>query len=155
MEFFRLVSSAFARMEKTPIVPNTPIDSNELKTKIRYYAKKLDVINKMNEWTKIHKIIENFERDIEAKKDKIDYYLLNLDLVTKELSITPYKKNEDQLANAEYSRLEQKMIEANEERDIVLVSADTTRELRKGYPNYFMDSKQFLNKLNQYIKDED
>lgn len=150
MDFFRLVSSAFANMENTPIVPNTPVDRNELKKQIQSLAKQLKVVKKMSEWAKIHKIIESFE---EGTKDKFDFYLLNLDLTTKELRISAYKKSQEEIANSEYSRLEEQMLRGKEDRDIVLVSADTTKELRKAYPNYFLDTKKFINKLSEYFKE--
>ncbi len=150
MDFFKLVSSAFANMEKTSIVPNTPTDKNELRKQVQALAKQLKVVKKMNEWTRIHKIIENFEKDT---KDKFDFYLLNLDLVTKELKISAYKKSQEEFANSEYSRLEEIMLKNKEDRDIVLVSADTTKELRKAYPNYFLDTKEFTNQLSEYFKE--
>ncbi|MBI4114823.1 MAG: RelA/SpoT domain-containing protein, partial [Candidatus Niyogibacteria bacterium] len=135
-DFFRLVSSAFAVMEKTPIVPETPTDKQELLVNMQALARKLKVVKKMNEWTKIHKVIEDFEKE---KGTKYDFYLLNLNLATKELGITAYKKSQAEVANSEYSKHEERMIKNNEDRDIVLVSAATTRELRKAYPNYFLD----------------
>lgn len=150
MDFFRLVSSAFANMENMPIVPNTPKDKDELRNQIQTLARKLKVVKKMTEWTRIHKIIENFEKE---SKDKYDFYLLNLNLTTKELSISAFKKSQEEYATSEYSKLEEIMIKNNEDRDIVLVSADTTKELRKAYPNYFLDAKEFITKLNEYFKD--
>ena len=149
-DFFRLVSSAFANMEATPIVPGTPSETSELKDKIQSLAKKLKVVRKMNEWAKIHKIIENFEK---GAKEKFDFYLLNLDLTTKELKISAYRKSQEEFANSEYSKHEERMIANNEDRDIVLVSAETTRELRRAYPNYFLDTKEFVNKLSEYFQE--
>ncbi|OGI19340.1 MAG: hypothetical protein A3J06_01295 [Candidatus Moranbacteria bacterium RIFCSPLOWO2_02_FULL_48_19] len=150
MDFFKLVSSAFANMENMPIVPGTPTDKSELRKRIQALAKQLKVVKKMNEWAKIHKIIEKFE---EGTKDKFDFYLLNLDLTTKELQISAYKRSQEEFANSEYSRLEERMFKNKEDRDIVLVSADTTRELKKAYPNYFLDTKEFISKLSEYFKE--
>lgn len=151
MEFFKLVSSAFANMEKSPIVPNTPTGEGELRKQIQVLAKKLKVVKKMNEWPRFHKIIEDFEK---GNKEKFDFYLLNLDLQSKELQIKAYKKSQEELANSEYSKLEERMIRNKEDRDIVLVSAETTKELRKAYPNYFLDSREFVNVLNTYFQQE-
>lgn len=41
----------------------------------------------------------------------------------------------------------------NEDRDIVLVSAETMKELRKAYPNYFLDTKEFIETLKEYLGD--
>lgn len=149
MDFFKLVSSAFASMENTPIVPNTPSDKEELRKQVQALAGQLKVVRKMNEWARIHRIIENFEKEA---KDKFDFYLLNLDLTTRELKISAFKKSQEEFANSEYSKLEEKMLKNKEDRDIVLVSADTAKELRKAYPNYFLDTKEFVNQLNEYFK---
>ncbi|MBI3627821.1 MAG: RelA/SpoT domain-containing protein [Candidatus Sungbacteria bacterium] len=149
MDFFRLVSSAFANMENTPSVPNTPTDKAELREQVQALARQLKVVKKMNEWARIHKIIENFEKEA---KDKFDFYLLNLDLTTRELKISAFKKSQEEFANSEYSKLEERMLKNKEDRDIVLVSADTAKELRKAYPNYFLDTKEFVNQLNEYFK---
>lgn len=149
MDFFRLVSSAFANMENTPAVPNTPTDKTQLREQVQTLARQLKVVKKMNEWARIHKIIENFEKET---KDKFDFYLLNLDLTTRELKISAFKKSQEELANSEYSKLEERMLKDKEDKDIVLVSADTTKELRKAYPNYFLDTREFVNQLNEYFK---
>lgn len=148
-DFFKLTGSAFASMENMPTVPNTPTDRTAIRNQLQTLAGKLKVVKKMSEWTRIHKIIENFEKDA---KNKFDFYLLNLDLLTKELKISAYTKSQEEFANSEYSRLEERMLKNNEDRDIVLVSADTTKELRKAYPNYFLDTKEFVNKLNEFFK---
>ena len=149
MNFFKLVSSAFANIEKKPIVPDTPSDSEELRRQIQELAKQLKVVKKMNEWTRFHKIIEDFERD---SKEKFAFYLLNLNLTTRELQISVFKQSQEELANSEYSKFEERMLANKEDRDIVLVSADTTKELRKAYPNYFLDTNEFINKLNHYFQ---
>ncbi len=56
------------------------------------------------------------------------------------------------MANSEYSKHEERMLANKEDRDIVLVSAETTKELKKAYPNYFLDSREFVNVLNNYFK---
>lgn len=149
MDFFRLVSSAFANMEKMPIVPDTPSDNTQLRKQIQDLARQLKVVKKMNEWTRAHKIIEDFEK---GTKEKYGFYLLNLDLATRELQISAFKQPQEELANSQYAKLEERMLKNKEDRDIVLVSADTNKELRKAYPNYFLDTKEFINKLHQYFE---
>lgn len=152
IDFFKLVSSAFAYMESVPLVPDTPIDQKELKNQIQELSGKLKVAKKMREWTRFHKSIEVFEKN---SKVKYDFYLLNLDLGTRETQITGYFKNQEELANSEYSKHEERML-ANKEkdRDIVLVSAETIKELRKAYPNYFLDAREFIKVLNTYFKNQ-
>lgn len=151
MDFFRLVSSVFANIEGTAIIPGTPQDPKELKKSVQTLAGKLKVVRKMNEWTRIHKIIERFEKD---NKTPYAYYLLNLNLTTKELQIAAFEKDQEELANSEYSKQEERMLANKEDRDIVLVSAETTKELKKAYPNYFLDTREFVNILSVYFKEE-
>lgn len=148
MDFFRLVSSVFAIAENMPTVPNTPLEKKDLYVAVIYLAKKLDVVKKMNEWARIHKIIEGFEKE---NPKKFDYYLLDLDLRTKELKINGFTKDQEEVANSEYSRREERMLRNREDKDIVLVSAETTKELRKAYPNYFLDTKEFIQALKGYL----
>lgn len=150
MDFFRLVSSVFAIAENMPTVPKTPENKEELYAEVVRLAKELDVVKKMNEWARIHKIIEGFEKE---NPKKFDYYLLDLDLRTKELKISAFTKDQEELANSEYSKREERMLNNNEDKDIVLVSAETTKELRKAYPNYFLDTKEFINALNLCLGD--
>ena len=49
-EFFRLVSSAFARLENCPCVSGTPTDEKELYSQIKKQAKELNVVEKMKGW---------------------------------------------------------------------------------------------------------
>ncbi len=147
-DFFRLVSSVFAMEEGMPAVPATPKESEELHRIVNHLAKKIGVFEKMGEWARIHKIIEGFEKE---NPKKIDYYLLDLNLKTKELEITGYTKDQEERANNEYSMREERMIRNSEDKDIVLVSAETSKELRKAYPNYFLDTKEFIRVLRDCL----
>jgi ppGpp synthetase/RelA/SpoT-type nucleotidyltranferase len=148
MDFFKLISSVFAIAENVPTVPNTPQDKEELYTAVAHLAKKLEVVKKMNEWARIHKIIEDFEKE---NPKKFDYYLLDLDLRTKALKISGFTKDQEETANSEYSKREERMLNNKEDKDIVLVSAETTKELRKAYPNYFLDTKEFIQALRSFL----
>ena len=50
----------------------------------------------------------------------------------------------------DYARVEKK-IYGKKEYDAVLVGADTTKDLKKAYPNYFLDTKEFINHLNKIL----
>lgn len=146
MDFFRLISSAFAKIENCPCVPNTPIDEKELYLQIKKKESELNVIKKMNGWANGIKL---FEQEVRSKS-KVQYFLLELDIVGEKLNITGYTKNQEQKAIEDYSKSE-KRNQGNKEYDVVLVGADTTADLRKAYPNYFVDSKEFLQNLEKII----
>ncbi len=143
--FFKLVSSAFAKIEKCPPVPDTPNDDKILYLQIKEAEKKLQVIKKMEQWTKSIRLFET------AKKPNSHFFLLELDYLQEKLSISSYPKNEEEKAISDYNRAE-KVYRGMKEYDVVLVGADDTGDLRKAYPNYFVDTKEFLDYLKKILK---
>ena len=148
MEFFRLVSTAFAKMENCPPVPNTPTDEKDLNSQIKKKEEELNVIKKMTGWGTAIRV---FEQEMKATAKKVQFFLLELDIVGEKLNFTSYTKNQEEKAIAAYSEAE-KRYKGKKEYDVVLVGADTTTDLRKAYPNYFVDSREFVEYLQKIIK---
>ena len=144
MEFFRLVSSAFAIDENTPLVPNTPTDKNELYSQIRKMEAELQVIKIMGGWTQAIRVFEEASR----KKPNLQFFLLELDIGGEKLNITGYTKGQEEKAISDYAQAEKRNRE-KKEYDVVLVGVDTANDLRKAYPNYFADTREFLEKLKK------
>ena len=146
MDFFRLVSSAFALIEKTPIVPNTPTNKRELYSKIKEKERELQVIKVMKGWAKAIRV---FEQAVQ-KTPKLQFFLLELDILGEKLNITGYTKNQEERAILDYPKAE-KRNEGKKEYDVFLVGADTTNDLKKVYPNYFVDTREFLINLQKVL----
>jgi len=146
MDFFKLVSSAFAIIENTPLVPNTPTDKKELYSKIKEKEKELQVIKIMEGWADA---IEVFEK---ASKEtpNLQLFLLELDIVGEKLNITGYTKGREEKAISDYAKAERRN-QGKKEYDVVLVGVDTSNKLRKAYPNYFADTREFLENLKIII----
>lgn len=148
MEFFRLVSSAFAKMEHCPGIPSTPDDKKELYSIIRKKENELNVLSKMAGWTSA---MQFFESKIKDKyKKKVKFFLLELDIVGEKLNIKSYAKEEEQKAIDDYSTLE-KRHSGRKDYDVVLVGVDTANDLRKAYPNYFVDCEEFVSILQKIV----
>lgn len=145
-EFFKLVSSAFALFENCKIVPGTPENKEKLYSLIREKEKNLQVRTKMKHWT-------NSIRQFEQLKSNAKFFLLELDTIQEKLTITSYSKRNEQKAIEDYSKAE-KRIYGKKEYDVVLVGADTTQDLKKAYPNYFLDTREFLKYLNKILEEE-
>ncbi len=145
-EFFRLVSSAFAIMEETSLVPNTPSSKEKLYQAIKQGEKELNLIKAMEGWTEILRVfgMRDYPQDYK-------FFLMEIDVNQERLTITAFKRDEEDIAIETLERLEKKNSE-RKEYDIVLVGADTISDLRKAYPNYFADTKEFLSKLKNIIK---
>ncbi|HIH25244.1 RelA/SpoT domain-containing protein [Candidatus Woesearchaeota archaeon] len=147
-EFFKLISSAFAKMENCPYVPDTPQDEKELYTKIKEKEKALKIIDKLKAWTNTMRLLDE---KIKAKdKHKVEFFLLELDIVGRKLGILTYTKEQEQKAIDDYSALEKRHSGAKDY-DVVLVGADTSKDLKKAYPNYFLDTGDFLIYLQKII----
>jgi len=143
--FFKLVSSVFARMENSPIVSQTPQNEKELYLQIKEKEKELQVRQKMKYWMASVKYFDNFK-----KKKNIQFYLLELDTVLERLNISAFTKKEEKEALIAYSSAEKKIYNRNEY-DVVLVSVDNFSDLKKAYPNYFLDTKEFLRRLDNIL----
>lgn len=147
MDFFRLVSTAFAKMEKSSPVPNTPDDKKELYFQIKKKEAELNIIKKMTGWGAAIRV---FEQEMKSKPKKVQFFLLELDIVGEKLNYTSYTKNQEEKAITAYADAERKF-KGKKEYDVVLVGADTTTDLRKAYPNYFVDSGEFVEYLQKII----
>jgi len=143
--FFKLVSSAFAKFENCPTIPEIPQNEKELYSLIKQKEKELQVRTKMGHWTKSIKLFDNLKN-----KDNLQFFLLELDTIQEKLTISAYTKRQEQQAILDYSTAEKK-IYGRKEYDVVLVGADTTKDLKKAYPNYFLDTKEFLIYLNKIL----
>lgn len=138
--FFVLTSNLLAMSERLPLVPETSGSLKENILEIKEIDNKLHIINKLKAISAM----------VQGAKDihKAGYYLLNLDLEKMLLSFRGYKTKDFKYAVKEYDFLAEKYKGKN---DIVLVSASSAKELKKAYPNYFGDLKQFIGKIEKLI----
>ncbi len=148
-EFFKLVSSAFAMKENCPLINNTPPDKNELYSKIKEKEKELEVVKRMLGWTKAMKYFNEEIKDHLESKAK--FFLLELDILGEKLMVTPYNQKEENKAIKDYSELERRH-RGGTDYDVVLVGAETPKDLKKAYPNYFVDTKEFISELRKIIE---
>ncbi len=145
--FFKLVSSAFAKMEKCPPVPNTPTDKEELYNEIKRMAEELKVIEKMTAW---RATVEHLVK----KKNAL--FVLRIDIKNQEINYTVFKNDKEgwEKANEKYLKEEKNYREDNN-CDVVLVGAENIHDLKYGYKNYFADSAEFIKNLRKIIEVQD
>lgn len=144
-EFFKFISSAFAIMEKTTLISNTPSNEKELYIKIKELENKLHVITKMKHWRESIRYFDNMKNE-----KTCEFFLLELDTLQEKLNITSYSKRKEKEAIQDYANAEKKAFNI-ESYDVVLVGADTTADLKKAYPNYFVDTKEFIELLEKIL----
>lgn len=145
--FFVVISSLFALKEGCPVVPGTSNDEKELVSELEYLENKFHFLDKLN----AIQVFMDRERDFEAElKKRSGYYLLLLNYNNRNLSLYYFKPSQIDEANDVYMKIEQSREESNV--DAVLVRAESFKELKAAYPNYFADIREFVELVHNYLK---
>jgi ppGpp synthetase/RelA/SpoT-type nucleotidyltranferase len=136
--FFALASSAFAQLENRPLVPGTPVNPDELKLELKRFSAEMALVEGLN-----------FATEITQDTDG-HFFLLELDLEHKTIRTTSFNKEKLLEAQDAYVEVE-KRIKDNPKWQAVLVSVDSLSELRKAYPNFFLDISDFVSALEKIL----
>jgi hypothetical protein len=130
------MGNAIACKERGNPVPNTPLFGDLLSDVLREYVEKLDVPAQLRGYENALQELPNYRGRGEH------YFILVIDPYSKELEVWGYKKSELQMATEDYSTIEHSI--KGSEKNAVLVSVEKTSDLKKAYPNYFLDTSVFL-----------
>ena len=138
LDFFSYVSAEFARLERRPVGKN--VELLDTKSETRRLANELNVAARLQAFT----VSANH---ITKKNDnKTDYFLLELRDNAKKIMVTQYSTAQFEDATRTYLEKET-LAKVDDGYDVVLVAASSMHALRRAYPNYFADSKEFLKYL--------
>jgi len=140
LRFFALSGSAFARVERSALVPGTPVSGRELVGEIGRMKRELDVEQKLRTFGRALQVTER-----ESRRDA-HYFLLAL--TPGNLTIYSYRKDELKDATAQYLAIETQS-ENVPGAQAVLVAAESLKALRRAYPNYYLDTQVFLTRLRE------
>jgi ppGpp synthetase/RelA/SpoT-type nucleotidyltranferase len=143
--FFKLASAAFSHMEKTPILEeyrNVPY--GKLINELRASQKRLDVITRLAGFTVA---AQNIKTD---GPNRFRYHLVILNKQERKLIIRSFPQSALAEADAAYAKVE------NEARyglplDPVLVTGGNVKDLRRSFPNYFLDTQYFSSRLGALV----
>lgn len=138
--FFSLMGSALALREGTRLVAGTPEDETDLIGELRESATELKVRQLLGGWTNtLRSLPSHLHKDFK-------WLLLVLDVRDKRVEVTPFAdRQEGQQALAKIEQLNRTDLDA------VLVWVRSAKHLRAAYPNYYADTLEFLNALDQAI----
>lgn len=142
LRFFSLAGSAYAIIEKTPLVPGTPSTQKELNAELRHLYLQLEVRMRLTAFKVALNVL------MKKAHASASYYLLILNIAQNHLSVQSYTKGELERATADYLRAESKV---GGQADAVLVSAQNIKKLRSAYPNYFADTDKFLQTIGKAL----
>jgi len=135
------MGSAMAFREGTELVDGTPRDPGELIGELREATKTLKVRQRLRGWTTALQKLRS--RNIKGFK----WLLLVLDVSKNTISATGYPDRQE--ASKAVAAIEQSK---REELDAVLVWVDSFRNLRAAYPNYYADTREFLEALTAALR---
>jgi putative GTP pyrophosphokinase len=85
---------------------------------------------------------------VHADRGRGGYHLVILNPIEKSVTISTYSSSSLDQANLDYAEIEKKIAEG-EKMQAVLVRTGPIEELRRAYPNYFLDTKEFAESLGQ------
>ena len=143
--FFQLVSLLFAFLENCVPENITKERLKEIKDEVNRLVLELEVVKKLQAFSVSTDQITNA-----VVGDYSGYFLILLDIDEQTVKIWSYKEKYLPKATEDYINFEKKY-QDKKEIDIVLVTARSIQILKKAYPNYFADTKEFLNKLKEAI----
>lgn len=136
LRFFMLMGTAIAYFEGTPPVPGTPENHDMLVDELRETARVLDVQNRLRAYG-------DALRQIEEVPPDTYYTILELDPAAQTVTIRGFGRRELDKAQQAYVDAE-KLLIGQPNAEVVLVSTDSVAALRKAYPNYFLDTRMFI-----------
>jgi ppGpp synthetase/RelA/SpoT-type nucleotidyltranferase len=142
LRFFALMGTAIALRENAPPVPDTP-NGSELITELTEYIDLLNVENRLRAYG-------DALRSIVEGSLNAHYYLMRLDPSAPQLIITGFKLHELAQAEAEYAHAE-KYAKEHPGTDAVLVAVESVAALQRAYPNYFADTRVFVELMKQAL----
>lgn len=144
-QFFAVAGAALAITERTAPVPGfEKLMDIEVFDKVAESEKKLHVLEKLEGFAiAADKIMKG--------RGQGAYHLIVLNSEERTVSIRPFPKARLDDANREYAEVE-KRTKDGEQIEAVLVSAGPVDALRKAYPNYFLDTQEFVRRIKSVIR---
>lgn len=142
--FFALMASVFALREGLPLVPNTPTSYLQLAQEVRALSEKHHIANMFSGYA-------SMLTRIEGQQANAQYFLVTLDPVNRRARIRTFRTDEAILAQRAYSQAEAETKDTPSQ--VVLVSTSSVKALKRVYPNYFLDTADFMAQVNEVISD--
>lgn len=137
-QFFALVASAFACLEEQPVLPqHQKMNISEICKSLFRVADRYNLLEKIQTCALATVTVEH------AKRLNAYYAVISLNLVTRSAVIEYYRENEYAKAVKSYELFERDSIHKNN----VLVAVNNIKKLQTAYPNYFMDLREFVDKI--------
>lgn len=162
------LKQSFGKQEYLDVFKNVSKIFSDLEENIADY-KFIEKIQQEIEDVKLLNILQNFKivtKHFDNNKNiKGQYVLLKMNFREKIVEIAQYSNARFEQANEDYIKMELEYL-GNSKIEVVLLSIQDIKKLNQSYPNYFMDTTEFISNLNRlfnivkikqtnsYLKDE-
>lgn len=144
-EFLCLCSNLLAIKEETPIHEKYYTKTEkELCKLLKSLNDELNILDYLKGLT----VAVHHQKNIQQNKNTIYLALLKLD--EKKLRLLSYSSVIE--AEKKYAELEKQIHLTQKEWDVVLISLDDIKSIRKAFPNYYLDSREFTKTIENFIK---
>ena len=143
LRFFNLMSSEFAEEEGCPHVPGTPENAADRHKEIKELNQKLDAVKSLDGFRRI------IEKTARAEASRGTIFLIQYDPDREEVSIKTIPNYE--IGSSKMGTAEQMESGKGRRIETVLVEVDAASDLRKAYPNYFLDVGIFVERLRRIV----
>ncbi len=146
-DFFALASSVFAYIEKSPPVPqHSHMSEKQTYKALASIAKEIKAVETMGG---INFALSRV--DMSERRRNFYYHLIVLNFGKREVNIQSFPKIALSQANKAYTNAELEASQ-NGDTDAVLVSAGNFNILKRAYPNYFLDMREFVDTITNIIE---
>ena len=140
LRFFELIGSGFAMSEGGPLADNVPQDHGQLVHEIRKASQRLKVEETLTQFRTALRVVGHPELH------HIKYFLLVLQPRVRVETI-----GFSELAEATDRYLEEERRVGTTSGDVVLVASDSLESMQRAFPNYFADSRRFLQDMRRLL----
>lgn len=134
LAFFKWASSAFSLTEGTNCL-HPDLEPSEILLNFKKIETKLNALEGLERFSNTHRLLSRLT------SSKEEYFLLILDSDKNETEVMKFYNMLS--ANVVYAEKEKKFRDSNLI-DVVLVKSENIENLSKAYPNYFVDTKEFI-----------
>ncbi|MGK0557049.1 RelA/SpoT domain-containing protein [Bordetella bronchiseptica] len=144
-EYLKICSALFCHLEKCPGVPGYEQHSfSDLKVMLTDMERELEIIPKLQGFSVAAQNI-----DVSGKPNSA-YHLVILNIPERKVRVRSFTASQLDEATEAYAEAE-KQVQAGQRWEVVLVSAGPIRSLKKAYPNYFLDTDNFVQTVTRQI----
>ncbi len=147
LDFFALISSAFAHEEGYPLVPRFDhLSRGDTFVAVADAEKRLRALYMMRGFS----VAANAIYKSKGPGKSWSYHLIILNSLKRTVQIKPYDRNSFEQAIADYGQVEAEAARG-QKIEPVLVSAGPIDKLRRAYPNFFLDIGEFVEYVRTII----